>query len=300
MVVRTLLLGAGLWLGLALATGVMANTQPERCVTDDIQQRVCLSAPAQRIIALSPGATELLYAAGAGQQIVAAVSFSDYPEAAKALPRIGAYDRFDMEAILAAKPDLIIAWKEGNPREQVAQLRALGVPVYHGDQRNFEDIAGTIQRLGVLAGTEQQANQEAERFLSRIRELRQQYASAEPVRTFYQVWVNPLMTANAKHFIGHAISLCAGENIFGDLQRLTPRISKEAVLAANPEVIVAGGMDEDDPGWLEDWRVYENLQAVQKNNLYFVPPSTLQRPSPRLLEGITLLCRHLDTARARR
>lgn len=296
MVVRVVLLCACL----LLATSPARSANQNRCVIDDIQQEVCLPQPAQRIIALSPGATELLYAAGAGKQIVAAVSFSDFPEAAKALPRIGAYDRFDMEAILAIQPDLIIAWKEGNPREQVAQLRALGLPVYHGDQRNFEDIAGTIQRLGVLAGTEAIANQEAERFLTRIRKLRAQYARAEPVRTFYQVWVNPLMTANANHFIGHAISLCGGANIFGDLQRLTPRISKEAVLAANPEVIIAGGMGEDDPGWLDDWRAYSNLNAVRSDNLFFVPPSTLQRPSPRLLDGITLLCKHLDTARERR
>ncbi|MFT5033177.1 MAG: iron complex transport system substrate-binding protein [Bacteroidia bacterium] len=297
---RFALLFAGLFSATVLATTLAADPGGTRCVIDDIEQHLCLDKPAQRIIALSPGVTELLYAAGAGDQIVAVVSFSDYPEPAKALPRIGGYDRFDMEAILAAKPDLIIAWKEGNPREQVAQLRAFGLPVYHGDQRNFDDIAATIQRLGVLAGTELEANKEAERFLTRIRELRQQYAKAAPVSTFYQVWVNPLMSANNKHFIGHAISLCGGDNIFGDLQRLTPRISKEAVLAANPEVIIAGGMGEDDPGWLDAWRAYSNLDAVRSGNLFFIPPSTLQRPSPRLLDGITLLCTHLDTARGRR
>lgn len=296
MVIRAAVLCASL----VLATITPLKASEQRCVIDDIQQTVCLDKPARRIIALSPGATELVYAAGAGEQLVAVVSFSDYPEAAKALPRIGGYDRFDMEAILAAKPDLIIAWKEGNPREQVMQLRSFGFPVYHGDQRNFEDIASTIKRLGVLAGTEKPANREADRFLARIRALRQQYAAAEPVSTFYQVWVNPLMTANAKHFIGHAISLCGGDNIFGDLQRLTPRISREAVLAADPEVIIAGGMGEDDPGWLEEWRAYTNLKAVRSDNLFFVPPSTLQRPSPRLLDGITLLCAHLDTARERR
>ncbi len=283
--------------GFLLATTLAADTGETRCVVDDIDQGLCLAKPAQRIIALSPGATELLYAAGAGEKIVAAVSFSDYPEAAKALPRIGSYDRFDMEAILSFKPDLIIAWKEGNPREQVARLRELGFPIYHGDQRNFKDIAATIKRLGVLAGTESVATDKADNFLASIDALRRQYANAVPVKTFYQLWVNPLMTANAEHFIGHAIALCGGDNIFGELERLTPRISKEAVLAANPEVIVAGGMAEDDPGWLDDWRKYSNLVAVSYNNLYFVPPSTLQRPSPRLLEGITLLCSHLDAAR---
>lgn len=274
--------------------------QAERCVVDDINHTVCLPKPAERIIALSPGATELLYAAGAGSKVIAAVTFSDFPEAAKALPRIGSYNRFDMEAIVAAQPDLIIAWKEGNPREQVAQLRDLGLPIYHGDQRDFQDIASTIKRLGILAGTEQEANAEANRFLKGIDHFRQKYEDTTPVRAFYQVWVNPLMTANKSHFIGHALTLCGGDNIFAELPRLTPRIGVEAVLAADPEVIIAGGMAEDDPGWLDAWRPYNNLTAVQRGNLFFVPPSTLQRPSPRLLDGIELLCRNLETARGRR
>lgn len=272
----------------------------EHCVVDDINHTICLPKPAERIIALSPGATELLFAAGAGHKVIAAVTFSDFPEEARALPRIGSYNRFDMEAIVAAQPDLIIAWKEGNPREQVEQLRELGFPVYHGDQRDFQDIASTIQRLGMLAGTEKSANAEAKRFLDGIAGYRNKYQNKAPVRTFYQVWVNPLMTANRKHFIGHAITLCGGENIFAGLDRLTPRIGVEAVLAENPEVIIAGGMGEDDPSWLSAWRPYSNISAVQKNNLFFVPPSTLQRPSPRLLEGIDLLCQHLETARGRR
>ena len=296
--VSSLRLLAGILLAL-IFTGPIALAG-QRCVTDDIAHRVCLDSPAQRIIALSPGATELLYAAGAGAQIVAAVSFSDYPEVATALPRIGSYDRFDMEAILAAKPDLIVAWKEGNPREQVAQLRDFGIPVYHGDQRDFDDIASTIKRLGVLAGSEDFANRAADNFVSAIGQLRKRYADAAPVRTFYQVWVNPLMTANAQHFIGHAIAVCGGNNVFGELERLTPRISLEAVLGANPEVIIAGGMDEDDPGWLEAWREYTSILAVQRDNLFFVPPSTLQRPSPRLIDGISRLCAHLETARGRR
>ena len=277
-----------------------AHAGAQRCVVDDIDSKVCLPKPAERIIALSPGATELLFAAGAGDKVIAAVTFSDFPEAAKALPRIGSYNRFDMEAIVAAEPDLIIAWKEGNPREQVAQLRDLGLPIYHGDQRDFQDIASTIKRLGILAGTEQKANAEAHRFLKGIEHFRHKYEGAAPVLTFYQVWVNPLMTANKNHFIGHALSLCGGDNIFADLPRLTPRIGVEAVLAADPEVIIAGGMAEDDPGWLDAWRSYTNLTAVQRGNLFFVPPSTLQRPSPRLLDGITLLCQNLETARGRR
>lgn len=270
------------------------------CAVDDRQREVCLERPAQRIIALSPGITEQTYAAGAGGKLVAAVSFSDYPNAAQSLPRIGGYDRFDQEAIVAMRPDLLIGWSEGNPAEQLAQLESLGLTIYYSEPFEFDDIASTIRRLGVLAGTDTQANATADRFIAGIEELQQRYASAPPVRVFQQIWKNPLMTVNDEHLISKATRLCGGVNIFADLSQLSPRIDLEAVLAADPEVIVAGGMGEENRDWLEDWKRFEGLTAVRRDNLFFVPPSTLQRPTPRLLEGARLLCQHLDTARERR
>ena len=121
------------------------------CVTDDIQREVCLEKPASRIIALSPGATELLFAAGAGGQMVGAVSFSDYPPAAKKLPRVGSYKRLDLEAVLSLKPDLIVAWHSGNPLPQVERLQALGLPVYYSEPRRFEDVSTSLERFARLA-----------------------------------------------------------------------------------------------------------------------------------------------------
>lgn len=275
-------------------------TKAEVCVVDDRQREVCLEQPARRIIALSPGITEQTYAAGAGEKLVAAVSFSDYPEAAQSLPRIGGYDRFDQEAIVAMHPDLLIGWSEGNPAEQLAQLESLGLTIYYSEPFEFADIASTIRRLGILAGTDVQANATADLFVAGIEELQHRYASAAPVRVFQQIWKNPLMTVNDEHLISKATRLCGGVNIFADLSQLSPRIDLEAVLAADPEVIVAGGMGEENRDWLEDWKRFEGLTAVRRENLFFVPPSTLQRPTPRLLEGARLLCQHLDTARDRR
>lgn len=270
------------------------------CVVDDRQREVCLDRPAQRIIALSPGITEQVYAAGAGDKLVAAVSFSDYPQAAKQLPRIGGYSRFDQEAIVALKPDLLIAWSEGNPAEQLAQLQALGLTIYYSEPFEFEDIASTLSRIGRLAGSSTQANTAADHFLNGINALRERYQNAPKVRVFQQIWKNPLMTVNDQHLISKVTRLCSGVNIFAALKPLSPRIDLESVLAANPEAIVAGGMGEDSPAWLDDWRGFSGLTAVQRGNLFFIPPSTLQRPTPRLLEGARLLCQHLDTARERR
>ncbi len=269
------------------------------CVTDDAQRELCLDKPASRIIALSPGATELLFAAGAGEQMVGAVSFSDHPPAAEKLPRVGSYKRLDLEAVLALDPDLIVAWQSGNPLPQVERLNALGLPVYYSEPRRFEDVSTTLERFARLAGTEQVGKGAADAFRAGIDALRERYADESKVTVFYQVWEEPLMTVNHEHLISEAIDVCGGVNVFGDLPTLTPRISRESVLEKNPQAIIAGGMGEDDPGWLDPWRQFSTMQAVKNENLFFVAPSTLQRPTPQMLTGTRALCRHLDTARAR-
>ena len=290
---RTMLIGLVILLGLPLPA------LAQLCVQDDASQQVCLKQPARRIIALSPGATELLFAAGAGEQLAAAVSFSDYPPAAQKLPRVGSYQRLDLEAIVALKPDLIVAWRSGNPMGDVARLQDMGFPVYISEPRQFEDVSATLERFGVLAGTELVAQGAANGFRAGIAALRERYADAAPVTVFYQVWDDPLMTVNDSHLISEAIRICGGVNVFGGLGALAPRISREAVLEKNPQAIVAGGMGGDNPAWLTPWKAFPSLLAVQKGNLFFVAPSTLQRPTPQMLAGTRTLCRHLESARAR-
>ncbi len=270
------------------------------CVTDDAEREVCLEQPAERIVALSPGATELLFAAGAGDQVVGTVNHSDYPEAAKKIPRVGTYKRLDLEGLLAREPDLIIGWQSGNPGAQLKQLREFDVPLYLSEPRRFRDVASTLERLGALAGTRDPAKRAARDFLAAIGGLRDTYGDAQPVSVFYQIWPDPLMTINDEHLMGQATRLCGGNNVFGDVDNLTPRINRESVLERDPEAIIAGGMGEADRSWLEPWRQFEELQAVKRRNLFFVPPSTIQRPTPRLVKGVRILCRKLETARGRR
>lgn len=270
------------------------------CVTDDVERLVCLDQPAERIVALSPGITELLFAAGAGEHIVGAVSYSDYPAGAEDIPRIGSFKRVDLESVLARKPDLIVAWVTGNPMEQVEKLEQLGLPVYYGEQRNFEDVATTLERFGQLAGTANVAQAAAAVFRDGIQALRDRYRDADPVRVFYQIWDDPIMTVNGEHLISQAGELCGAVNVFGDLRRLSPRVDLESVLDRDPEAIMAGGMGENDPSWLEAWEAYPDMTAVARGNLVFVPPSSIQRPTPRVLEGSRTLCNELDKVRERR
>jgi iron complex transport system substrate-binding protein len=286
----------GLWL-MAL---VAVAAQAEVVVKDDSGAVVRLTAPAQRIVSLAPNITETLYAAGAGKHLVGAVEYSDYPVAAQQLPRIGSFMQVDLETIAALKPDLVIGWISGNSPAHIAKLRALGIPVFLVEPRRIDDVADDLERYGELAGTQDAARIAAADFRRRLAALRVRYSQRPRVRTFYQLWQQPLMTIGGSQIISNVIYLCGGENIFADLQALTPTITIEAVLAADPEVIVASNMGKTQAEQLASWRQWPILTAVKRGNLYSIPPDLMHRPTPRLIEGATQLCADLESARLRR
>lgn len=285
---------------LLLLAALSASARAEISVTDDSGAVVRLTAPARRIVSLAPNITELLFAAGAGGRIVGTVEYSDYPEAAKSISRVGDYSRVDLEAVAALKPDLVIAWQEGNAAAHLDKLTGLGLSIYVAQPNRIEDIAHSLEQFGRLSGTEAAAARAASAFRQRMAQLRAEYGSRPPVRVFYQVWRQPLTTVNGRQIISDAIRLCGGVNIFADLAGLAPNVSIEAVLAANPEAIVASGMDKQRPEWLDDWKRWTQLTAVARGNLFFVPPDLIQRHTPRLLDGAQLFCAHLDAARRHR
>ncbi len=289
----------GASLGLALLGPGQAHAEA-LCAVDDRDRKVCLEQPAERIAALSPGATELVYAAGAGEKVVAVVAYSDYPPEAREVQSVGSHTRMDLEALVTLRPDLVIGWMTGNPPEQLETIEALGMPVFYIEPRDVEGVSSAIERLAMLADTQEAGDPAAAGFRDGMAALAERYADAEPVSVFYQVWDEPLMSINDEHLIGQVVSLCGGVNVFGELSRLVPRIDDESVLAADPEAIIAGGMGEENRHWLTHWEQYPNLTAVARDNLFFVPPSLIQRPTPRLLEGTRILCDKLEVARARR
>ena len=269
-------------------------------VSDDVGRTLRLPQAARRIISLAPHITEDLYAAGAGEYVVGVSEYSDYPEAAKALPRVGSMAHYDLEAIAALRPDLVIAWESGIASGHVARLKALKVPVYISKPRHLDDVATTLERFGELAGTENIANAAAAAYRQRLAELRSRYAGRAPVRTFYQVWHQPLSTVNGQTLIADVMRLCGAVNIFEELRLPAPVVTLEAVLVANPELIIANGMDELRPGGLEMWKHWRDLRARKRNNLYFIPPDLINRHSPRILDGTQFMCELLDKARAKR
>lgn len=286
------------FLALLLLCPSLASAQIK--VTDDLGHTVRLPAPAERVVSLAPHATEMLFAAGAGDRLVGAVSHSDYPPAARSVPRVGDYNAVDLERIVALRPDLVIAWHSGNGAGLAARLRTLGLTVYESEPRQLADIPHALTAFGRMAGTDAVADAVAADFRARRAALAERYADRAPVRVFYQIWDRPLMSVNGEHLISHVIQLCGGINVFADLDALVPRLSIEAVLVKDPEAIVASGMGVERPEWLDDWREWQSLTAVRRNNLFYVPPDLIQRHSPRVLDGAERLCKQLDTARQRR
>lgn len=267
-------------------------------VTDDLGNPVILREPAQRIISLSPHITETLFAVGAGDRIVATVQFSNYPEAASAIPVIGSFSEISYESLLSLDPDLVIVWASGNGEEIIARIRSLGLTVYLDEPRQIEDVARSLRRFGVLTANEDIAGRAAEDFLNRLAILRARELAGEPVRVFYEVWNEPLTTLNGEHLVSDIIRLCGGENVFSDAIPLAPVISTESVLAADPQLIVVSGMDEERPEWLDEWRQWPGLTAAEINQLRFIPPDLLQRNAPRIIQGAEMMCEYVEQARA--
>ena len=265
-------------------------------VVDDAGVTVVLQKPAQRIVSLAPHITELLFAAGAGEALVGVTEFSDYPKAARTLPRVGGGSGLDVEAILALQPDLVIAWQSGNPPQQTARLQSLGLTVFVSEPRQLADVPATLQRLGRLADTGPVATAAADRFTARYRELHDKYSSRSKVSVFYQIWEQPLMTLNGEHLFSDVVRLCGGENIFQALPALAPQIDIEAVLQADPDVIVVAADAESAP-LLAAWRRWPLLSAVKQGHVYAVQREQLVRHSPRILDGAERLCELLDAAR---
>ncbi|NHL67108.1 cobalamin-binding protein [Burkholderia ambifaria] len=271
---------------------------------DDAGNTVTLPAPAQRVISLAPHATELVYAAGGGAKLVGTVTYSDYPPAAQAVPRVGDNKALDLERIAALKPDLIVVWRHGNAERQTDALRALHIPLFFSEPKHLDDVATSLRQLGTLLGTAPVADAAAASFSRDIAALRARYASRAPVTMFFQVWDRPLTTLNGAHLFNDVIALCGGRNVFAALKPLAPSVTDEAVLAANPEAIVttsAGATRSDAPlPSLARWRAWPALMAVARNNLFAIDGDLLTRPSPRIAQGAAALCEDLDAARARR
>lgn len=278
----------------AAATGT--TTAAPVTVRDDTGHTLTLPAPARRAVTLAPHLAELVFAAGAGDRLVGVMRFSDFPPEAARLPVIGDAFAINLEAIAALHPDLLLVWRSGlNPRQQ-QRLQALGMAVYTNEINSVDGIADTLRRLGRLFGTSAVAEAAAADTEARWRALRERYARRAPVRVFYQLWHEPLMTVNRGHLIDQAITACGGVNVFGSQAALTPTVSWEAAVAANPQLVITGAA-ANEPARLEAWARFKRVDAVRNGQVIALDGHRLARMTPLFVEGALALCEVIDRAR---
>jgi len=259
-------------------------------------ETLTLSTPAERIITLAPNLAELVFAAGAGGHLQAVVEYSNFPEQVAKIPRVGDAFRIDLERIIELKPDLVIAWKSGNPQTALQKLQQLGITVWQIEITRPEEIADTVDQISRAAGTQIVGGAKAAQLRSRLADLQQINAGKTPVDYFYQVAYQPLYTINGQHIISRSLATCAAHNVFSELPILAPRISRESVIIANPQVMIA----PENPGEssaLLAWQDWPRLQAVQNGAMLYLPADEISQATPRLLDSIDLACKLLDEVR---
>jgi iron complex transport system substrate-binding protein len=287
--------------------GLMAGASSAGVYVDDAGRRIELAKPAQRVVTLAPNLTEFVYAVGAGTQLVGRDEASTWPPEANRVERVGDFQRVDIERVLTLKPDLVLAWHHGNPSRELQQLDAAGLKVFRLEPQRLEDIARALERTGELLGHEAQARAAAQAMRSDIESLRRQYARATPVRVFYEVWQQPLMTLNGRHLVNDMLAACGGVNVFAELGALAPVVSLESVAARDPQAFFTGGASPDERAALRRdpdapafaaFRPLRGVSAVRTGSLYLLNSDEVVRQGPRVVDGARAICRALQEVRS--
>lgn len=266
--------------------------------TDDGGYTVRLSQPAQRIVSLAPNITEILFHIGAGKQIVGADEYSNYPPPAKDIIRVNNHATANYELILSLQPDLVIAWQSGNGETVINRIRELGIPIFLVETRHLDDIPSLYMQLGRLTGQSTYSQEKAQQFAHRLHKLRASNKTKPVIKAFYQVWSDPLITLNGEHIISDVIALCGGKNIFSQAIPLVPYVNIESLLAANPQVIIAGGGEQERQKQILKWQQWPSISAVINQHIFTIPADLMQRHSERILDGAEIMCWHFDRARS--
>lgn len=277
-----------------IATCLLAGNALAVTLTDEMGNEVNLEQPAKRIVSLVPSATEVLFEVGAGELIVGAVEWSNYPEAAKAIPRIGNSSKINTEAVLALNPDLIIwGWRN----DQIDQLEGMGIETLYMKPETFDGVKTSLRNAGLVTGNEAGAQAKIDQFSNTLAELEAEYGDKAPVTAFYQVTASaPLYTVNKNSFLSAIMELCGAQNVFAETEGNSgyPVVSTEAVVEKAPQAIITTDSGET---YLEVWQGLDSIPAVAKQQFVKISAADISRPVPGLVKGATKMCEQLDEFR---
>lgn len=265
----------------------------ERTVTDQLNRKVNVPANPDRVVSLAPSITEIIFAIGEGHRLKGVTQFSDYPEKARTLPRVGSYVHLDIEKIVSLKPNLCIAVKDGNPKSAIDRLEQLKIPVYAVDPRNLESVMASISEIGNLFGAGQKTESIIIEMRSRIHKISQRVKKADDTpKVFFQIGITPIVSVGTQTFLHELIEMAGGENITkGPVPY--PRYSKEQVIMLAPDIFIITSMARDQifQKVKAEWSKWGNIPAVKNNRMLLVDSDVLDRASPRLVDGYELLAK---------
>ncbi len=258
------------------------------------------AAAAQRIVTLAPHITENIFHLGAGEKIVGTVDYSDYPAAAKKIPRIGHYGRINIEALLALKPDLVIAWHRGLITPYLERLQKAGIAVHFSAPTRLNDIATDLEDLGMLVGQRHTAQHAAQLFRQELLQLKQCYQPQPRLSSIYALWINPMTVVGGANTINDALNICGGRNVFAHMALPAGNISQEDLIASQAEVIFFSAQQGNNDYDMSLWRnskIGRNIPALQHQNIFSIAADEIERPSYRTLHAVKQICTALDTVR---
>ncbi len=279
---------------LLVLVGSYANYSAANNASDDSLQK-------QRIIALAPHIVESLYAIGAGHQIIGTTAHADYPKAAEDILRVGNYARLQIEKIIQLKPDVIIAWKTGNPADDLARLEKYQLKVIYSHPQTLEDVANELIMLGKITGREAEANTIAAKYLKTLHTIKNTYSNKSKVSVFYELWSRPLRTVANQAWPQQQIELCGASNPFAHAQDDYTSIGLEQVLVTLPQVVIQPGQHSaqhsaDSQDGLS-WSQWPHIPAVKNNFIFHPNADKAHRMTTRMLDEVLILCEQIDTAR---
>lgn len=251
-----------------------------------------------KIIALAPHIVEMLFDIGAGEQIIAAVEHSDYPQSAKSIPRIGNSLRIQLERVIELDPDLIIAWKSGNPSDDLARLKQLGFNIVYSQPNTFEDVAKELRLFGKLSGHAASANTVADTFLEDLSRIKQTYQGSQPITGFYEVWSSPITTIAKNSWPQQFLDVCQIENPFYQAKSAYPQVNIEQILQTDVQVIIQplSPNQMDKKGY--DWQKWSILPAVKHQQIITLNADIIHRMTTRSLQALSSLCQQAQKSRA--
>jgi len=284
---------------LVIFLGTSTSYSATQKFKDEVGREVAFPFPPKRIVSLAPNITEILFSLGLDEEIVGVSIHCNFPEKAKSKVRVGSYISLDFEKVISLKPDLIIATGIGNTRDMVDRLGKLGFQTYVIYPKNFDDILKSIAHIGQVVNREKEARMIIEGMRKRSQRVIELTKGLPRPKVFIQIGDAPVVTVGKGSFADDLIRLAGGENIAKKEKEVYPRFGMEEILKRSPEVIVISSMNPkgDYQKILQEWTRWKTIPAVKNGRIHLIDSDLLDRPSPRIIDGLEELAKVLHPER---